>query len=191
MAKFITPIYDRTSTDISTETSKAYFNVVDWVRIYGNAEILHSLIEYLLGIGVDFTEVESPTIYTINTSIGKINDLAENIENIRANCGLPAALGLVELFTSWTDGQSGQTPGYEDVNDWERDLSIIFANLANSVEYTVYCGVASAGQPRFYQHRWRQYAGWVPPSETPVRRPRTNNAICGSGIMRQNGFRRY
>jgi hypothetical protein len=187
--KFTDPIYDRTSTDITNRTAKAFINIVDWVRINGNTEILHALIESLMSIGVDFTTLPTPTITTFPT-VAQINSLITNIENIRINSGLPSALGIVELFDEWSAGMWGQTPGYEDVNDWERDLYIIFNNLAASVEYTIYCGVATVGQTRFYQHRWRQYS-WVPDSASPVRRPRTNNAICGSGIMRQNGFRRY
>lgn len=187
--KYIEPITDRTATDITNKTAKAYFNLIDWNRINGNTLIVEALVEFLLSIGISNTSLSVPTITTIPT-VAQINSLITNINNILAASGLPALTGLADLKDDWTAGSGSISPDYEDVNDWEDVLDIIFNNIGKSVEFTVYCGVASVGQTRFYQHRWRQY-GWVPESETPVRVPRVNVGDCGSGLMRQNGFRRY
>ena len=56
-----TPITDRTLTDITTKTAKAFFNVADWVRIYGNAEIINAIVSELNG-AITFDAITEPTV---------------------------------------------------------------------------------------------------------------------------------
>jgi hypothetical protein len=190
MSPYQEAIFDRTAEDVENETAKAFFNVADWLRVYGNASIAKSLIALLLEIDIVFNPVAAPTITTIPT-VEELNTLLLNIERIRLASGLPEIEGLAELKTDWTAGSSADAPDYLDANEWERVIDVLFYAIGRSVEYRVYCGVSAVGQPRFYQHRWRQFAGWIPPSETPVRRARTGVAAAGQGLTRNNGFRRY
>lgn len=187
--RYITAISDRTALDITNRTAKAFMNVADWQRIYNNAQMADTLVSFLLSTGITFDAIADPTITTIPT-VTQLNTLLANIERVRVASGLPAITGLVEITSIWTAGSAANAPDYLDVNTWEQVLSIIYLTIGLSVEYSVYCGVSATGQPRFYQHRFRQY-GWVLPSPSPVRRARTNAAACGAGLTRNNGFRRY
>ena len=186
---YITPITDRTQADIDARTSKAFFNVADWVRIYGNAKQVHDLF-VVLGFSVPFNTLSTPTQVTI-PSVHTFNSFLENIETLRVAAGLPVIPGLTEIKVDWLEGSSAESPDYLDANDWERVLDILYNNIGFTLDYVIYCGVANAGQPRFYQHRWRQFGGWVLPSLSPVRRPRTGIAIMGTRLMRQNKWRQY
>jgi hypothetical protein len=188
MPKYMTPIFDRTASDIENLTAKAFFNIVDWERVNHNTQTINELVSAITTTDVEFTLLDIPTITTFPTA-AEINALITNIENVRIACGLPID-GLVELKNDWKAGMSGQSPNFEDVNDWESVLEIIFRNMKNSAEYIIYCGVSSVGQIRHWQNRYRRYA-WVEASDTPVRRPRTNVGNCGTGLMRQNGWRKY
>jgi hypothetical protein len=189
MSRYIDPVYDRAQSDIIGKTSKGHMNVADYLRIKNNTEIVNALIEYLLGITIDQNSIVDATI-TTKPPATYINDYAENIENIRQACHFPATIGVVELFFEWTGGVSGRTPNYEDINDWERDLALIFNNIAGAVDYQVYCGVSVCGQERFWQNRFRRF-DWVEPVESPTRKPKTGVAVCGTGTTRQNMFREY
>jgi hypothetical protein len=188
--KYITPIYDRTADDVTNKTAKAFFNVADWQRVYNNQQVTKALLDFLLSINIPFNTLTAPSMTTIPT-VAELNALLENIEQIRADSNLPAITGLTAIKTDWAEGSSADSPDYLDVNDWERVLHIIFGSIAASVEYAVYCGVANTGQPRFYQHRFRQFAGWVQPSVTPTRKARAGISSSGAGLTRNNGFRRY
>ncbi|MBV5322625.1 MAG: hypothetical protein JZU60_02170 [Ilumatobacteraceae bacterium] len=187
--KYVTPVFDRTLDDITNRTTKAFFNIADWTRISGNAEAVNILVNFLSKTSIVFNPVTNQLITSIPTA-AELNTLLANIERIRVTCSLPAITGLVEIKDDWVAGRTADAPDYETVNDWERVLDILLSANIESADYRVYCGVSNAGQPRFYQHQFRQYA-FVQPSSSPVRRSRTQNAIAGAGLTRNNGFRRY
>lgn len=189
MTTYIEPITDRAQSDIDNETAKGYFNVTDWLRIHDNTETAYALVSFLLGVTIAQNVLTEPTIATVPT-VAQINLFIQNINTLRENSGLPAITGLEALKDDWVAGRSAGAPNFEVVNSWERVLDVIYKSISISTEYRIYCGVAASGQPRFYQHRWRQYA-WAFPSDTPVRRARTGIAITGSEAMRTNLFRRY
>lgn len=151
---YTTPIYDRTAEDITSLTSKAYFNVADWARIYDNAEAAHALVESLLNIIVVFDEVVPPTMETI-ASVTALNTLLANIERLRLASTLPAIIGLVAIKYTWLAGANEEVPDYSIVNSWEQVIDIIYTSVPRALEYWIPCGVSAAGQPRFYQHRFR------------------------------------
>ena len=190
MTKFITPIYDRTLADISSRTPKAFFNVADWRRVYGNSQIVNDLLFILFGNDVDFDTLTEPVITTIPT-VTAVNTMLENIERVRLACGLPTIAALGEIKTDWAEGSAADAPDYIDANQWEEIINAVFVGLGYSVEYLVYCGVANVGQPRFYQHRFRQFQGWVKPVIIPLRMPRTGVAAAGQSLLRQNRFRGF
>lgn len=185
---WIDPIYDRTKADITNRTSKAFFNVADWIRINGNAKIIETLINALYAVGVTLDTLAEPTTATIPT-ITEVNDFIANLEALREATHFPAATGIVELDT-FTGGLAGNSPDYEDVNDWERNLAYLRTYLINKSRYKMGCGVPEAGQAFFWQVRFREHP-YVQPSATPVRHARAGVAVCGTGLLRQNKFRRY
>lgn len=91
----------------------------------------------------------------------EINTLVNNIIEIVGVFGTPAQLAL--LRNNWGGVDS---PKYSDVNAWE------------SVTEELFYVVTAA------------FTGWDTSTGTG-RFPRTDSAICGTGITRQNGFRRY
>jgi hypothetical protein len=188
--KYTEPIIDRTADDIAEQTSKAFWNISDWTRVHDNAKVAKILLDFLLDISIDDNALPKPTRFTFPPA-SAINQLIENIEAVRIAAGLPEITGLAKLKTDWKDGTSAVAPNYLDVNQWERNCGIIYNSIRPFVEYGIGCGVSNAGQPRFYQNQWRRVQTWVQPAETPVRRFRTNNAICGAGLQRGNGYRRY
>ncbi len=181
------PITDRTLEDILQRTEKAFFNVSDWLRIYGNSQIVSILVNALLGLGVPFTELEPPAITHFPTA-DEINDLIANIDRLRQAAALPESSGVVPLKTDWQPGSGAAAPDYEDVNDWERDLDLIRSLLVEAMEYAIFCGVAAAGQPRYWQNRFRRWPHYVKPVDRR-RLPRAGVAAAGNGITRANRWR--
>jgi hypothetical protein len=189
MSKYVAAIYDRVLADATNKTAKGLFNVSDWLRINNNTGVVEVLVEALLGISIPNTSLTPPVNGTWVT-ISPLNSLITNIENIRLASGLPAITGLVELKDDWLAGSSADAPDYTDVNDWERVLDLIFTYVPKVADYRIHCGVCTVGEPRFWQNRFIRNQ-WVQDSATPVRRVRMNVGLCGAGLMRQNGFRRY
>jgi hypothetical protein len=187
--KYVNPITDRDAADIVNRTAKAFLNILDWNRIYGNAEITNFLAEFLIGITITFDSVTAPTI-TNFPAVADFNALLANVNRVRAASNLPEITGLNELAADWIAGINQAAPDYLDVNEWEQVIEILRNTLVAAADYRAYCGVFNVGQPRFWQNRFRRFA-WVANSITPVRRARTNVAACGVGLTRNNGFRRY
>ena len=185
---FVTPIIDRTITDIINKTDKSFFNVADWIRINGNTTYVRALMFVLRGINIDYTELDTPSITTIPT-VAEFNVFIQNIENIRLAIGLPAIAGIVDLKTDYEAVENSEVPDYTDANAWEQNLLLI-KNLTISVSvFMVMCGVGASGQPRYWQNRFRNM--FVKPVDHPVQRPITGIAIAGTGLMRQSGWRQY
>jgi len=135
---YVTAITDRVLSDITTPTSKGYFNVVDWNRVYGNAQVTSSLVEILLSIPIVFNTVAEPTITTIPTANG-VNALTGNIERLR----LEVITDLPALTTEIKDDWGGTlSPKYTDVNLWESTIDAIW-DYYNGASYTV-CPTLSA-----------------------------------------------
>lgn len=187
--KYREPITDRAASDLVARTDKAFFNVTDWERIYGNAEYVNGLIDLLMGINITFDTISAPVMTSIPT-VDDFNTLLTNINRLRVGAGFDGVSELSALKADWAAGASATSPTYLDVNAWEDMLKIILRLVGTLVDWLVFCGVSAVGQPRFYQHRFRNYP-FVQNAVSPTRKPRTNVAICGNGLMRGNGFRRY
>lgn len=151
---WISPITDRAQSDIANRTSKGFFNVADWARIDGNTAEVQAVIASLLGLTVNLDDVDAPVITQFPT-VTEINALIANIEAVRAGACLPVGVGLTVLKTDWQPGSGAPAPNYETVNDWERNLLLLYTLLPYAADYAVRCGVAAVGQPRFWQARFR------------------------------------
>jgi hypothetical protein len=187
--KWIDSISDRTALDIANRTSKAFLNVADWIRIYGNTQQAQAVVNILLALNIPLTPLIAPTTVAV-PAVSDINTLIANIDLLRVAACLPSATGIATLKHDYQAGSSAIAPDYNAVNDWERDLQLIRDCLVTAVDYMVYCGVASAGQPRFWQAHFHTWA-WVPAASSPVRHLRCGLSSTGSGLLRQNYFRRY
>ena len=190
MSKWQTPVTDRTLSDVLSRTAKGFLNILDWVRIYGNSEQILAITRIMHELDIPFTELAEPSITSIPT-VGEINSLVENIDQLRAESYLPAITGLVALKYDYVAGSGAVAPDYLAVNQWEQDLLILREMLVNAAEYFIYCGVASAGQVRFWQVRFRTWPNYVPAAATPVRRPRCGIVSSGTVLTRQNSWRQY
>lgn len=121
----ITPIYDRTQTDIVNRTSKAFINIADWLRIKENTDFVKALAEYALNTTIAQNTLTEPTITTFPTAT-EINEFLENIENVRAAVSLPAPLTLPTIRHDWAEGLGALSPNYLKANDWERVIYFVY-----------------------------------------------------------------
>jgi hypothetical protein len=183
-----TPITDRVLADVTNRTSKGFWNTVDWLRIDNNVVYVKTLISVLQSINVTYTDLPDPTVTTIPKA-ADINDFVENIEALRLASNLPVSAGAVALKTDYTSGESSETPDYEDINAWENNLLVLYTYLIKTATYEVFCGVAEAGQERFWQNRFM--TPFIPATLPNIRRFRCGVGICGRGLTQQNGMRGY
>ena len=187
--KYTESITDRAASDIVAKTSKAYFNLVDWVRIYGNAQFVDTLVTALTGAANGITTISEPTITSFPMA-ADFNALLNDLMGIRDSINSPDIAELDDLKTDWRTGSIAQSPTYLTVNQWEKFIDALIMAVVGFVDYRVYCGVSTSGQMRFYQNRFRRFA-WVADSPSPVRRARVGVAASNSGLTRNNGFRSY
>jgi hypothetical protein len=185
---FVTPITDRTITDIVNKTDKSFFNVADWIRINGNTTYVRALMYVLRGINIDFTALDTPAITTMPT-VAEFNSFIQNIENIRLAIGLPESVGVIPLKTDYEAIENSEVPDYTDANAWEANLLLIKQLTISVSTFMVMCGVGASGQPRYWQNRFRNM--FVKSVDHPVQRPITGVAVAGVGLMRQSGWRQY
>jgi hypothetical protein len=153
---WVTPIYDRTLADVTGRTSKAYFNVADWSRIYGNIDYLHDLFVTMMGVDVTLAALTTPTITTIPT-VADINALIEEIDLLRQATSFQPSAGVVPLIYDYQAGNMVPSPSYISVNDWEKDLDLMRVLLLRMSDDLISCGVASCGQAHFWQARFHQF----------------------------------
>jgi hypothetical protein len=167
--RYIEPIVtDRTISDVRNKTSKGYFNIADWERIDNNARAAKALVDFLLSISVSYGSTITPEITTIPT-VANLNTLLTNIENLRLAVDAYEIAGVVPIKNDWQAGPGQPAPDYEDANNWERNIDLIYNNIGDETGYM----------------------DWVEDSLSPVRRARTGIATTGTGLTWNNGFRRY
>jgi hypothetical protein len=186
--KLIQPIIDRTRADVKNRTAKGYFNVADWRRVYQNSQLLRILLG-LIAYPARFYELPEPTLTDLPTA-ERLNTLLGNIQRIREASVLPAACGITDIKTDWKAGASSSAPNYTDANAWEALEKKLAESILTVAQDKVYCGVAHAGQSRVRQRNFRPLP-FVEAAETPTRKARMGNAQTGTGLNRQNSYRRY
>lgn len=124
---YVTPIKDRTATDIANRTSKAFVNVADWIRIYYNAQYTSSLASIQLGSNIVFNAVTPDPVTTDFPSVIKFNTLLNNIELIRlAVIALSISGTSTEIKDDYVAGINEEAPDYIDVNLWESTIDAIW-----------------------------------------------------------------
>lgn len=125
---YVTAITDRKNADIIARNSKAFFNVADWTRVYGNSLEVNTLLATNI-YTLSFDTLTTPTAADIPT-VSEINIMLANIERMR----LWASIYLrdyitdplfVEIKDDWIAGQSNTAPNYINVNSWEKVLDLL------------------------------------------------------------------
>lgn len=150
------PIFDRTQSDINAKTSKAYLNIVDWQRIYDNSLFVRDFLVTEYGIPITFDTLTTPTTASI-PPVEDMNKLAGNIERIRLNSGIIGHPGVVVIKDDWIAGAAASAPDFENVNDWEEVMDIIYLAVQKALLFQKKCGVSTSGQSAWRQNFFRRY----------------------------------
>ena len=126
---YVTAITDRTQSDIALQNSKAYFNVADWVRIYGNSQEVKSHLISEFGASIVLLALTSPSTATIPDTTNT-NKLLANIEVLRvwvvSNLGFYPTELDTEIVDDYSAGQNETSPNFSDVNRWENHLDLMY-----------------------------------------------------------------
>ncbi|RPJ29439.1 MAG: hypothetical protein EHM33_00910 [Chloroflexi bacterium] len=127
---YVPPIKDRALSDVTTPTSKGYFNVADFTRIYGNAKLASGLAAAMLGTPIAFTVIAVPTTTKNATTIlADLNTLLGNIEVLRlAVAGESIPGTTAEIKDDYVAGPTQPAPDYINVNLWESTVDAIWDN---------------------------------------------------------------
>lgn len=136
-------IFDRTTDDLLNLTSKAYYNYNDLNRIESWCEYLTEILNsYSYPVSIitktDWTMYDFPK--------------ASEMERIRLN--IKALKTVYTSFSEVPDNVEKMT--IEKANDIERVLHDIDYLLRHMENNFIYCGVASCGQNRIWQQRFRR-----------------------------------
>lgn len=125
---YITAITDRTAADIAALNSKAYINIADWSRIYGNSRLTSLLAAILRDEVILFDVVTMPAVSdNPQTAGGKLNTILANIERLRLAVADEAIAGaLVEIKDDWELGPDKESPKYTHANIWESTVDAIW-----------------------------------------------------------------
>jgi hypothetical protein len=187
MSNWQTPVTDRTQDDVDNRTAKGLFNVADWVRIHGNAEVVKALVAVVYGQDIDPSTLTAPSTTTIPT----VEDFNAFLEFIDMNpYATLTGCTLTEITTEYIEGAGGTSPDWEDANNWEQNIETLRDFIARHLFYMPSCGVPSAGQSMLWQTRFRTWA-FVQDAVSPVRSVRSGLGTCGAVLTRGNGSRRY
>ena len=125
---YTTPITDRGLADITAQNSKAFFNVADWTRVYGNSLEVNTLLATNI-YTLSFDTLTTPTTANIPT-VSEINTMLSNIERMRLWASIYLSDYItdplfVEIKDDWLAGQSNTAPNYINVNSWEKVLDLL------------------------------------------------------------------
>jgi len=155
---YVTPITNRSAADLLAKNSKAYFNVADWARIYGNAQYVNAEIQTKTGWVVPFITATTPTTSSI-PAVSDFNNLLANIEAMRQYVCAAMSIVIAPFYTLvWVAGPGNLAPSYIDVNQWESVIDQIKTNMDNYVGVFIRSGLGISGSSLVQSHRFRTYA---------------------------------
>jgi hypothetical protein len=126
---YVTAVTDRTAADLVAMNSKAYWNVADWTRVYGNSLLTRYLAEIMLPGSIAFTDLGSPTTATIEVA-SEFNLFLANIEALRvAVAGESIAGTTTPIKDDYAAGPAVDAPDYLDANLWESTIDAIWQHF--------------------------------------------------------------
>lgn len=143
---YTTPITDRTQADIAARNSKAFFNVVDWIRIYGNSSETNTVLTAALGAMASFVTI-SAVVNTDIPTVAEINIFLANIERMRyalKDSSVANDVDFIEIKDDYVEGQNKIAPNFINVNSWEKVIDIIYQlfKAPYTVDRAPICSVA-------------------------------------------------
>lgn len=136
-------IFDRTITDVENATLKGQYNAKDLNRVENWCEYLKTELN-TAGYQISFTTKTNWTQSDMRT--------ASEMERIRANIKK-----IMQGFYYLTNiEKNAEHFNYIKANNWEEILYEIYYLMFGTENWYVYGNVARLGQPRLWQHRFRQ-----------------------------------
>lgn len=139
-------IFDRTIQDVENATLKGQYNASDLNRVESWCVYLRDQLN-VLGYPI--------TITTKTTWQPSDMRTASEMERIRANIKK-----IMQGFYYLTNIENNaEYFNYIKANNWEEILYEIYYLMFGTENWYVYGGVARGGQPRLWQHRFRQLTG--------------------------------
>lgn len=153
---YTTPVTDRTLSDITGMTTKGYFNVADWSRIYDNTLVLSTMLA-AIGQPSTFTTISTVTTSSI-PGVTDFNNLIGNIKNVQSIVEgfLVSPTGLETLKSDWLAGASEPTFNYVHVNSWEQNISILYQFISGlAILRKPRSGISTSGTSLTRNNRFR------------------------------------
>lgn len=74
---WVTPVIDRTYSDIVNKTSKAYYNAFDFNRIEGNCKELAQMLNVQITTKTDWSMSDFPTASHVNRIVDNVDKLRQ------------------------------------------------------------------------------------------------------------------
>lgn len=142
-------IYDRTQADVTNRTQKGYYNASDLNRVESWCRYLADTLNSL-GYSI--------TISTKTNWVQTDMRTSAEMERIRTNI-LALMTGFHWITRIYANANQWN---YVKANNWEQILSDIWNLETGMQDWYVYGGVARGGQPRLWQHRFRDFVPLSP-----------------------------
>lgn len=113
-------------TPVKNHSAASYFNVADWTRIYGNAQLTNNLVAAKLSKAILFNTIATPTTSTNPSSIlSMVDTLCANLERTRLEM-VALIPTLTEIKDDWVAGPAEVAPDYSHVNQWETEIDAMW-----------------------------------------------------------------
>ena len=137
-------IFDRTQSDITNDTDKAYIDYKDLNRV---EEAITYLKQLLAKYGYNFTTQEKKWLisdFRKNEDMARLKDNIDNLRNAYPYLASPITLNPIKYES------------IQEANDIEEILYKINEIIINMTQNFIHCGVANCGQSRLWQQRFRR-----------------------------------
>ena len=141
-------VFDRTLEDVTSATWKGQYNADDLNRVEDWCKYLKEQLA-TLGYTVNITTKNDWATTDMRT--------AAQMERIRTNIKKL----MQGYYTALTIASNAEKFDYIKANNWEQILNELYNYMYGMRNWYVYGGVANGGQPRLWQHRFREFYGGV------------------------------
>ena len=142
-------IFDRTQSDITNDTDKAYISYTDLNRV---EEAITYLKQLLAKYGYNSTTQEKKWLITDFRKNEDMARLKDNIDNLR---------NAYPYLVSPVTPNPIKYESIQEANDIEEILYKINEIIINMTQNFIHCGVANCGQNRVWQNKFRRQ-NWLP-----------------------------
>lgn len=137
-------IYWRTQNDVAEANLLGQYNSNDLNRVESWCRYLADELN-ARGYSINITTKTNWTQYNLRDQY--------NMNRIRSN--IKAIMDGFHYLTQISNNVNNWD--WQKANNWEKILYEIYILMHGMTNWYVYCGVANGGQPRLWQHRFRDY----------------------------------